>query len=51
MSLEGLFIGSFENHEYVEAILQIVESVIFLLNSLQVGDRYWWRSIPRNPVI
>lgn len=38
MSLQSLLIRSFEDHEYIEAFLQIVEGVVFFLDGLQVGD-------------
>lgn len=34
MSLQGLLIGSLEDHEHIEAFLQIVEGIVFFLDSL-----------------
>lgn len=52
MSLQSLLIRSLEDHEYIEAFLQVVEGVVFFLDGLQVGDGHWWRrSIPRSTII
>lgn len=52
MSLQSLFVRSFEDHEHIEAFRKIVEGVVFFLDGLQVRSGHWWRgSIPRNPVI
>lgn len=52
MSLQSLLVRSLEDHEHIEAFLQIVEGVVFFLDGLQVGYSYRWRGcIPRNPII
>lgn len=52
MSLEDLLVGTFQDHEHVQTILEIIEGIVFFLDGLKIGNGCGRRrSIPWDTVI